>query len=185
MYKSRFVYWRTQSNFGNQTDEFFSDWTRKNFMTTNQENQTKMLKKMHPAMWDKFGNKLELNQKYHPSMTGKILSQGRESKTPNHYNRKKEFISLQGPVQPKPPSFFEQAYKGTEDWRKKNSFNQSRPYSAYRAHDDAKSYMNHQQMKQQKTLNPHYSKIKSRLLKKKEKKEEEEEEWERFNENVR
>lgn len=29
---------------------------------------------------------------------------------------------LQGPVQPKPPSFFEQAYQGKEDYRKLGTY---------------------------------------------------------------
>ena len=115
---------------------------------------------------------------------------GRESKTPNNMTKKQEYISLQGPVQPKPPAFFDQAYQGKPDWRKRASLSQTRPYSAYNAHDDAQSYMSHQKLKRrqnQKTLDPSKAMIRSRRLKAKSKKrpDDEEEEWERFNEKVR
>ncbi len=160
-------------------------------MTTNQENHSKMLKKMHPELRDKFGNRIELNQKFHPSMTGHYMSSGRESQTPNNYTRKQEFVSLQGPVQPKPPAFFDQAYKNKKDWRKKASLSHTRPYSAYNAHDDAMSYMSHQKLKkrqdhQKKTLDPSKAMVRSRKSKTRMKKRaDEEEEWERFNEQVR
>lgn len=157
-------------------------------MTTNQQNHLKMLEKMHPALFEKFGNQIRLNQKFHPNMTGKILNNlAALSQTPNGTSKLKEFIMLQTPVQPKPPSFFEQAYKGKEDQRKKQTLSQSRPFSAYKA-DDIQSYMSHhklkqQMQKQQKTLDPHcYSRTKK--IKKRGKKQDEEEEWERFNENV-
>ena len=185
-YTNRFIFWKTQSSFGSQTDQFFSDWAKKNYMTTNQENHTKMLQKMNPVLWDKFGNQIHLNQKFHPSMTGKFIHGQRESKTPNNYSRKKDFIMLQGPVQPKPPSFFEQAYKGREDWRK-TSVSQTRPYSAYNAHGDAQSYMSHQRLKKakdrpQKTLDPYGAKIKAKA---RNKHKNEEDDWERFNEELR
>lgn len=155
-------------------------------MTTNQQNHLKMLEKMHPALFEKFGNQMRLNQKFHPNMTGKILNNlAALSQTPNGATKLKEFIMLQTPVQPKPPSFFEQAYQGKEDQRKKQTLSQSRPFSAYKQ-DDMQSYMSHHKLKQQmqkKTIDPHcFSRTKK--IKKKGKKEDEEEEWERFNENV-
>uniref|UniRef100_A0A7S3KCC6 Uncharacterized protein n=1 Tax=Euplotes crassus TaxID=5936 RepID=A0A7S3KCC6_EUPCR len=159
-------------------------------MTTNQDNHSKMLKKMNPELWDRFGNQIHLNQKFHPNMTGQYMYTGREAKTPNNMTRKQEYISLQGPVQPKPPAFFDQAYQGKPDWRKKASLSQTRPYSAYNAHDDAQSYMSHQKLKRkqnhQKTLDPSKAMIRSRRLKNRSKKrqDEDEEEWERFNEKV-
>ena len=147
-----------------------------------------MLKKMHPVLWDKFGNTLQLNQKFHPSMTGQYVSEQRESKTPNYSNKKKEIIMLQGPVQPKPPSFFEQAYKGRQDWRKA-SLSQTRPYSAYNANADAQSYMSHHKLRQkknqQKTLDPYGSRSRVKRTKTRGKAWEEEDDWERFNEELR
>lgn len=46
-------------------------------MTTNQVNHTNMLKKMHPILFNKFGNQIHLNQKFHPAMSGKFLSEDR------------------------------------------------------------------------------------------------------------
>jgi hypothetical protein len=171
----------------NQTDGFFSDWTKKNYMTTNQASQTQMLSKMHPQLFDKFGNKIHLNQKFHPAMTGKVLN-GSHSMTPNNYSKKGEVFLLQGPIQPKARAFFEQAYQGKPDF-KRQTMSQTRPYTAYQANDDAMSYMSHQKLKQQKdkhqrTLDPR--KLVSRKKGRKQKaKQEEEEEWERFNEQVR
>lgn len=145
-----------------------------------------MLQKMHPKLWEKFGNQLHLNQKFHPNMTGKFLnSQSSLTQTPNH-NGKRELIMLQTPVQPKPRAFFEQAYLGKEDFPKRQSHSQARPFSAYKA-DDKQTYMSHHKLKQQKesqqkTLDPNYYK-KSRKTAKKQAKNEEED-WERFNENV-
>lgn len=163
-----------------------SDWAKKNYMTTNQINQLKMLQKMHPSLFEKFGNQMRLNQKFHPKMTGKILNDLTSfSKTPN-MSTNKEIILLQTPVQPKPPSFFEQAYLGKEDPRKRATLSQTRPFSAHKQ-DDMHTYMSHhklkQQMeKQQKTLDP-YQLSRTKKAKKKVKNEEEEE-WERFNEQV-
>lgn len=108
--------------------------------------------------------------------------------TPSNTSKGNEFVMLQGPVQPKPPSFFEQAYQGKEDYRKlARTRSANRPYSAY-YQDDAKSYMSHQKLKgvedKKKTLDPHnYSRTK-KIKKHRPKKMDEEEEWERFNEEV-
>jgi hypothetical protein len=186
----RFIFWKTTSGFSNETDGFFSDWTKKNFMTTNQMNHTKMLQKMHPHLIEKFNNYYKLNQKFHPRLTGKFLTEDliMASQTPNYNGRKSNFILLQGPVHPKPPAFFEQAYQGKEDYRKKVGKSQTRPFSAFR-NDDQNSYMSHHRLKQQlennkKTLDPSY-RIRTRKIKKKEKKQnDEEEDWERFNEEI-
>lgn len=147
-----------------------------------------MLQKMHPDLWKKFGNQIHLNQKFHPQMTGKFINDVRASQTPN--SRKGEIILLQGPVQPKPPAFHEQAYQGREDWRKKSaSQSQARPYTAY-ANNDAQAYMSQQKLKkqqerQQKTLDPYQYRNRAMKIKKNILKKEEDEEWERFNEQMR
>lgn len=98
---------------------------------------------------------------------------------------------LQGPVQPKPPSFFEQAYQGKEDYRKvARAKSANRPYSAYHNNDTA-SYMSHHKLKQiesnsKKTIDVH-NHTHSRKQKQKAKakpKVDDEDEWERFNEQV-
>ena len=97
----------------------YSDWTKRNFMTTKQFDQTTMLNKMHPSLFKKFAGKLKLNHKLHQTMNEKYMhNKTNTSKTPQHYAKNKEYLLLQGPMQPKPPSFFEQAYKGREDPRK-------------------------------------------------------------------
>lgn len=88
-------------------------------MTSNQFNQTNMLNGLHPEIFEKFAGKIQLNQKYHPKMNGSFVhTQTRMSHTPNCHTKAKEYLLLNGPSQPKPPSFFEQAYKGKEDPRK-------------------------------------------------------------------
>ena len=73
---------------------------------------------MHPYLFQKFAGTIQLNQKFHPNMTGKyFLNHSSASKTPMNES-KKEYMLLQTPVQPKPPSFFEQAYLGKEDPRR-------------------------------------------------------------------
>ena len=54
--------------------DLFSDWAKRNFITTNQLNHLKMLRKMHPALFAKFAGQIHLNQKFHPNMTGKFNS---------------------------------------------------------------------------------------------------------------
>lgn len=142
---------------------------------------------MHPKLWEKFGNQLHLNQKFHPNMTGKFLnSQSSLTQTPNYNGKRGEVIMLQTPVQPKARAFFEQAYLGKEDFPKRQSHSQARPFSAYKANDQ-QTYMSHHMLKQQienqqKTLDPNYYKKSRKTAKKKAKNEEED--WERFNEEL-
>ena len=108
---------------------------------------------MHPALFAKFGGNIQLSQKFHPKITGKFNTSDFEhltQMTPNNLGKGKgkEVMLLQGPVQPKPPSFFEQAYQGKEDYRKlARAKSANRPYSAYRQ-DDTQSYMSHHKLKQ-------------------------------------
>ena len=164
---------------------------------------------MHPYLYAKFGGQLHLNQKFHPNMSGKFdadsigrqselgrnlffifiedHSSGNYTHTPQYNKMMKEYMMLQTPVQPKPPSFFEQAYLGKQDPRKASRpRSSSRPYSAYHQ-DDRSSYLSHHKLKkhiskQQKTIDPyHYTRTKKTNKKKQA---EDEEDWERFNEEL-
>jgi len=110
--------------------------------------------------------------------------------TPN-YTKPKEFMLLQTPVQPKPPSFFEQAYQGKQDPRKMaRARSANRPYSAYQQ-DDKSTYMSHHKLKEQiekqqkKTIDPYQLSRTRKIKKLKAKQAEGDDDWERFNEELR
>lgn len=47
---NKFDFYFQTNSFINPTDEFYKNWTRKNFNTTNSVLQDKMLRKMHPSI---------------------------------------------------------------------------------------------------------------------------------------
>jgi len=74
---------------------------------------------MHPHLFQKFAGTIHLNQKFHPNMTGKYLTdEALTLHSPMNDKNSKEFIMLQTPVQPKARPFFDQAYLGKEDFKK-------------------------------------------------------------------